>query len=376
MTAAISLRSIDPKPSPRVPFLDLRVTDDRERIELLEAVAKVLHHGRVLNGPEVAELEAAMAGRCGRRYGIGVASGTDALIVALRALDIGPGDEVIVPALSFVATANAIRLVGAKPVFCDLAHDLNIDVSHIDSLITPATRAIMPVHWAGRICDMRRINQIAYRHHLAVIEDSSQAFGSTLNGEAAGSFGRVACFSMNPMKTFNAFGEAGMIVTDDPVLKERCERLRYHGMVDREYCVELSGNHRLDTIQAALLLVRLKLYDENIRKRREIARFYNTRLVGKVVCPGESLGERIAYYTYTIFTERRDELKAHLERDGIETKIHHAVLMPHQPIYEASPHGQWPRAERLMQRVLCLPLHEKMTVEQAETVVASIKSFR
>ncbi len=386
MTIAPSLRLIDPTPrpestGPRVPFLDLRVQNNDERIEMLEALSRILHHGRVLNGPEVAELESAMAARSGRGCGVGVASGTDALIVALRALGIGATvwgmpDEVIIPALSFVATANAIRLVGAEPVFCDLQPDLNIDPAKIEVLITPRTKAIMPVHWAGRIANMRRINQIAHRHKLAVIEDASQAFGSSFGDKPAGSFGRIACFSMNPMKTLNALGEAGMIVMDDPDLRDRCERLRYHGMVDKEYCVALSGNHRLDTIQAAFVLVRLKRHEENMNRRRELAHFYNENLAGVVVCPGESQFERVAYYTYTIVTNHRDELKAHLERDGIESKIHHAVLMPHQKIYETIPKGSWPCAERMMKNVLCLPLHEKMTMDQAAYVVDSIKRFR
>lgn len=378
MTAAVPLRSIDPITSSaavRVPFLDLRVTDNDERIEMLEALARVLHHGHILNGPEVAELEAAMAARCGQRYGIGVGSGTDALIIALRALGIGRGHEVIMPALSFVATANAVALVGAKPVFCDIGKDLNINPALIERLITPATKAIMPVHWAGRICDMPIINQIAEGHHLPVIEDASQAFGSSRGGNPAGSFGHIACFSMNPMKTLNALGEAGMIVTDNAALKERCERLRYHGMADKEYCVELSGNHRLDTLQAAFVLVRLKRHNENMRKRRELAHFYNKSLAGTVVCLGEDMNERMAYYTYTIATELRDDLKTHLERDGIESKIHHAVLMPHQQIYQTNTPGKWPCAERMMKRVLCLPLHEKMTMEQAGFVVDSVKRF-
>lgn len=357
-----------------VPFLDLRVTDPTERAELLAAAENVLSHGRLVNGPEVHALELQFAARCNQHYAVGVGSGTDALIVALRALSIGPSDEVIIPALSFIATANAVRLVGAEPIFCDIGNDLNIDVQEIEGHITSKTKAIIPVHWAGRICSMGLIRLIAKPRNLFVIEDASQAFGAMHHGSPPGYGSDVACYSMNPMKTLGALGDAGMLVTDNGSLYDKAIMLRYNGIHAKEYCWHLSGNHRLDTIQAAMLMVKLKNVDKLMKDRRNIAFFYDERLKNIVETPIEHNYERHGYYTYTIQCEKRDALKYHLELCGIETKIQHPILMPNQALYLGS-RGSWANAERLMQRVLCLPFHEKLTDEQIWYVVNSVTEF-
>ena len=357
-----------------VPFLDLRV-GDAERCELLAATERVLRHGRLVNGPEVHAFEMAIAARCNRKYAVGVSSGTDALVLALRALNIGSGDEVIVPALSFVATANAVSLVGATPVFCDIGDDLNINPTEIQHVITPRTKAIMPVHWAGRICAIDHIGMIASTFHLKVIEDASQSFGATFNGLPAGARGDVACFSMNPMKGLAALGEAGMIVTDDKDIYERLDSLRYQGVKNKEVCHSLSGNHRLDTIQAAMLLVRLARFNQLLDTRRKIALFYDERLKGIVDTPKQWGHEKLAYYTYTIQCDQRDKLKDFLSQKGIETKIQHPILMPEQPLYKNKARGTWTNAAALMKRVLCIPCHEKMSDGQCWHVVNSIADF-
>ncbi len=359
----------------KVPFLDLRVTDDGERSEILEAVEKVLMHGRILLGPEVEELQQEVARRVGSKYAIGCNSGTDALIIAMRALGIGVGDEVIVPALSFIATANAVSLCGGQPVFADLGEDLNIDIDSMESLITPATKAVIPVHWAGRMCDMERLVAIANRHNLYVVEDASQSFDATFRGRKAGSYGIIGCFSMNSMKVFASLGEAGMIVTDDPQLYDRCVSLRYHGLIDREYCTALAQNSRLDTLQAAALLVRLKRLDSIIEQRRKNATYYNGRLSNSVTVPSERSDERHVYYTYTIQSNCRDALKRHLEANEIEVKIQHPLLMPQHPIYLNRAKGSWSKAEDLIKRVLCIPANEKLTSEQLTTVADAVLSF-
>jgi dTDP-4-amino-4,6-dideoxygalactose transaminase len=374
MNLAPSLPSHDTARYLDVPFLDLRV-EDGSRGQYLTAFENVLRHGRLINGPEVRKFEEAFAARCNRTYGIGVGSGMDALVLALRALHIGKGDEVIVPALSFVATANAVRMVGAEPIFCDIADDLNIDVNQIEDHITPRTKVIMPVHWAGRVCDMSTIINIADRRGQYVVADASQSFGALVSGYPQGAWGDMACFSMNPMKTLAALGEAGMIVTNDKEIYERLDPLRYQGVWNKEFCHELSGNHRLDTIHAAMLLVRLDRVDDVLRKRREIAAFYDKHLAGIVEVPPQAPYEKLAYYTYTIQCDRRAELKAHLQACGIETKIQHPVLMPNQPLYKSTAKGCWINAERLMKRVLCIPCHEKMTDAQVWHVVNSIKDF-
>ena len=359
----------------KIPFLDLRVTDELERAQMHDALERVMRHGRFVNGPEVEELERNVASLCCRRYGIGVGSGTDALVVALRALEIGAGGEVIIPALSFVATANAVRLAGAEPVFADIGDDLNIDPDGIKPLITQRTKAIIAVHWSGRVCAMNRILAVARAHNIRVIEDASQAYRAKYWDRVAGFYGDIACFSMNPMKTFGALGEAGMIVTDQEAYRLRCVELRYHGMYDKEDCVRLSGNHRLDTLQAAFLLVREARMRFIINSRRAIAGLYNEKLKPFVTVPFDGLGEQQVYYTYTIRTHRRDELKAYLEERGIETKVQHRLLMPQQALYKPAAKGEWSKAAQLVQEVLCLPCHENMRMEDAERVADCVTDF-
>jgi dTDP-4-amino-4,6-dideoxygalactose transaminase len=358
----------------RVPFLDLRV-DSEERAELMAAVEEVLSHGRIVLGPEVQALEHELAERCGRRYAVGVNSGTDALYLGLRSFGIGPGDEVITTALSWVATANAIALTGATPVFADIGQDLNVDPAGIEALVNARTKAIMPVHYTGKICDMRSIAEVAERHGLLVIEDASQAFDAAYRGRKAGSFGEIGCFSMNPMKVFAACGEAGLVVTDSEEVYDRLIALRYNGAVDRDLCMTPSHNGRLDTLQAAILLKRLPRVERLIERRRRIAARYTMKLGGVVETPLESEGQRDVYYTYTIKAHRRDELKEFLEAAGVETKIQHRYLMPEQPAYRGAPRGELANAHRLVKQILCLPAHEKMTIDQVDYVADRIHEF-
>lgn len=359
----------------RVPFLDLRIVDDTTRQDLLAAVDAVLRHGRFIIGPEVQELEKQVAARCGRKYAVGVNSGTDALFLGLKSLGIGPGDEVITTSLSWIATANAIALTGATLVFADIRDDLNIDPASVQKLITPRTRAIVPVHYTGKVCQMSALMQIADEHGLLVIEDAAQAFGAKYHGRKAGSFGVVACFSMNPMKVFAACGEAGMVVTDGEDICERLISLRYNGTVNREKCIEPSLNARLDTLQAAILLRRLAGVGGIVQRRREIAAWYNEQLAGVVKTPREADGEWDVYYTYTIRAVRRDELKAFLEGKGIETKIQHPYLMPEQPAYRDRARGKFPNARRLVKQILCIPANEKLTRADVDYVAACIREF-
>jgi len=359
----------------RVPFLDLRVTDEGERAELLSAVDAVLRHGRIVLGPETGEFEQRVAERVGRRFAIGVNSGTDALILSLRALGIGPGDEVIVPPLSFVATANTVALSGATPVFADLDDDLTLDPASVKPLITSRTRAIVPVHWAGKVCRMEEIVPLAEKHELFVIEDAAQAFDAERNGKKAGAFGTVGCFSMNCMKVFASVGEAGAVVTDDPALRDKLIQLRYHGLIDKETCGALSHNGRLDTIQAAMLIKRLDRLDAVIEARRMNAAYYTDRLSGLVATPREDNAGRDVYYTYQILTERRDELMAYLATRGIETKPGHLYLMPDQPVYRDGGKAVCANARKLHPRILCLPVSEKLTEAQREYVAESVREF-
>ena len=237
----------------KVPFLDLRVTHQDERRELLDAYARVLDHGRLVMGPEIEELESTIADDCDRRFCISVGSGTDAVYLGLRALGIGPGQEVITTSLSWIATANAIALTGATPVFADIGNDLNLSVESVEGLITKNTAAIISVNYTGRIADNDVLERVAMDHDLVLVEDASQSYGARLDERPSGAFGALSAMSHNPMKVFGATGEAGSVVVDDPALAEKLVELRYNGTVGRETCVEPSLNGRMDTVQAAAL---------------------------------------------------------------------------------------------------------------------------
>jgi len=359
----------------KVPFLDLRVTESVDRQVLLKAVDGVLQHGRLVLGPEVEQLENAIASRCQRSFAVGVGSGTDAIILALRCLDIGAGDEVIVPALSWIATANAVRLTGARPVFADIMSDLTIDPESVKRVISPRTKAILPVHYTGKLCDMPALLDIGCEFNLKIIEDGAQAFDAEGYGKKAGGFGLLGCFSMNAMKVLASCGDAGMVVTDRPDFAQRLKSLRYNGTVNREECTEVSFNARLDTIQAAILLQRLSSLESVIERRRQIASMYSQKLKGVVKIPKERPGCRDVYYTYTILVDHRTQLMSFLHQKNVETKVRHPILMPMQPAYQESSEGEFDCAEKLVAQLLCLPIHEKMTDEQVEYVIYWIKDF-
>jgi len=358
----------------KVPYRDLSVKNPDFKKELLESVDRVLSHGKIMLGPEVEQFERQIAQICQKKYAVGMNSGTDALYLALRALNIGPGDEVITVPLSWVATLNSIVLTGATPVFVDIAEDLNINVDLIEKAITPRTKAIMPVHFTGRLCAMPRIKEIASKHGLALIEDASQAFGAHMNGKVAGSFSTIGCFSMNPMKVLCAYGEAGVVVTDEENLYEKLLSLRYAGTKNKEDCHFPSLNGRLDTIQAAMMLVNLKYIDQTIARHREIAKHYTQRLQDVVICPADD-GTFQVFYSYTILTDKRDELKEYLSSKGVETKIQHPILMPYHTAYNKTYPCQIPVAERLVKQILCIPNAGHLSEQDIEHVITSVRNF-
>jgi len=362
-------------PAVRVRFLDLAVHDSTERSVLLAAFERLLNHGRIVLGPEVETFETRVAEFCGRRFGVGVGSGTDALILGLRALGIGPGDEVITTPLSWLATGSAILLNGATAIFCDIDETLNLDPDTIEKLITPKTRAILPVHFTGRLARMPEILEIARKYDLLVIEDGSQAFGATLGDKPCGSFGHMACVSFNAMKVLGGLGDAGIVLTDDPAVRERLDMLRHSGVINKDYCQELSHNCRMDALQAAILLERLEFLPRFIRRRREIAQQYDRKLAGIVETPPRLQGYHDVIYTYVIRSPRRDALRDHLAKLGIETKIQHPVIMNDQPAFQGKVGGHSPRARSLVREILCLPAHEKMTNLDQDLVIEAVWEF-
>jgi dTDP-4-amino-4,6-dideoxygalactose transaminase len=364
--------------NPKVRYRDLSVDDPAVRARLVQVVDELLRDGRLLMGPAVEQWERLIADYCGARSCVGVGSGTNAIYLALRAFDIGPGDEVIVPAMSWIATANAVALAGAVPVFADIGDDFNIDVADAEAAITPRTRAILPVHYTGRLCDMVAIKALAGRYGLLVIEDAAQAFGAANDAGRAGGFGNAAAFSLNPMKVFPGFGEVGAVLVSDPEIDERLRALRYLGTVNKEVCVEPSLNHKIDTLQAAMMLISYEQVEPALARRIEIASRYGRGLDGLVGCPESprsAADRRSVFFDYTITTPRRTEMRRFLEARGIEVKIRHPLLMCQQPAYRHLATRPVPNAERLVRQILSLPIHEKLTDDQVDYVIASVAEF-
>ncbi|MDX1908950.1 MAG: DegT/DnrJ/EryC1/StrS family aminotransferase [Bacteroidia bacterium] len=361
----------------KVPYVDLGGQNKVIRDELLEAVGEVLDSGMFILGDQVAELEARLAEICGVKHVIAVGNGTDALLLPMRGLGIGAGDEVIVPPNSYLASASSVALAGATPVFVDVANDYNIDPDKIEAAITPRTKAIMAVHLTGRPAQMSRILDIAYRHGLHVIEDAAQAIGATYQGRPVGSFGTFGGFSLHPLKNLSAAGDAGFITTQDDTLATYLRKARTHGHVTRDTCAFWSLNSRLDTIQAAMLLVKLRYFNGWTSRRRDIAAMYKSRLSGYVWTPKDQPGEKGVYHTFIIQTDRRDALKQWLADKGVDTKIHYPIPIHLQEAaaYLGYKKGDFPVTERHTETMLSLPVFPELTDEQIEYVCTCIESF-
>ena len=363
----------------QVPYVALGQQFAAESASLLSRLGQTLASGQWVAGPEVAELEQRLAARLGARECIGVGSGTDALILSLRALGIGPGDEVITAPNSFIATASAIVHVGATPVFADVLPDQNIDPERVEAVITSRTRAILPVHLSGRTAHMPELLELARRYNLRVIEDAAQAIDARLHGKAAGTFGDLGCFSCHPLKNLNAAGDAGFILADDVELGQRLRRLRSNGLVDRETALEWGVVSRLDSLQAAVLLERLPALDGVTEARRRNARTYRELLAGvpQIFLPPCRAEEHNVFHTFVIQVERRDELQEFLRERGIGTAIHYKIPIHLQPAARSLGYarGSFPVAERQAERILSLPVHQFLTQADVEYVAAIIREF-
>jgi dTDP-4-amino-4,6-dideoxygalactose transaminase len=356
-------------------FRDLRVTDPVMRMRLMSAVERVLESGTLIMGPEVETFEATFAKFCQVPYAVGVASGTSALYLAMRSLGIGPGDEVITTPMSWIATLNCIKATGATPVFVDIGTDLNINPLVIESKIGPKTKAILAVHYTGRMCDMTAICRIASTHGLLVVEDAAQAAGAEIDGKPAGSFGDASGFSFNPMKVFGGYGEGGMVTTKTIENLEKLKSLRYLGTIDKEICIDPELNHKIDSIQAAMLMETLPFLSDWIDKRIVLAQRYLKNLNSLVTCPLIEPGRRSTFFDYTILAKERDNLAKWLEKNGIECKVKHRILMCNQPAYERFAEVDVPHARSLVKQILTLPLHEKMTESDVDYVSNSIQRY-
>lgn len=347
--------------------------------ELLEAIAGVIDRGQFILGDEVNAFEQRFAKSCGVRFAIAVSSGTDALVLALRALGIGPGDEVITVPNSFIASTSCTMLVGARPVFVDVREDYNMDPAQLEQIVTPRTKAILPVHLTGRPADMGAIMEVAKAHGLYIIEDCAQAVLAEYRGRRVGSFGIIGCFSLHPLKTLNACGDGGVLTTNDEALYEGLKILRNHGLRTRDDCVTWSINSRLDTLQAAILFVKMKYLDAWTEKRRANAAFYQRALaeVPGLQVPTERPFEKAVYHTFVIQAERRDELKQHLAENGVGTTVHYPVPIHLQKAAEGLGYGpgSFPVAEEQAKRILSLPVYPELRTMDLKHIVQAIRAF-
>jgi dTDP-4-amino-4,6-dideoxygalactose transaminase len=360
-------------------LLDLKAQYASIRDEVRSAIDRVLESQQFILGPEVESLEREIAGYCACSYGTGVSSGTDALLVALMAIDLKPGDEVITTPYSFFATAGAIARLGAKPVFADIDRKTyNIDPAEIEAKISERTRAIIPVHLFGQMADMPAIAEIAYRHSLYVIEDAAQAIGAEWHGRRAGSIGHFGCLSFYPSKNLGGFGDGGMVLTNDRHLAERVRLLRNHGFHKKYHSEILGGNFRLDELQAAVLRVKLKYLDVWTEGRRRNAAFYRESLVksGSVELPHESPNSRHIYNQFVIRSMRRDELMAHLKNQGIGCEIYYPEPLHLQSCFRdlGFKNGDFPASETASSESLALPIYPELTLEMIRTVVRAISN--
>jgi dTDP-4-amino-4,6-dideoxygalactose transaminase len=360
-----------------IPYTDFSKKNAQIKVELLRACESVIDSGRYINGPEVVDFEKEFATLCGTQFAVSTANGTCALHLAMRDLELQAEDEVITAPNSFIASASSIALAGGRPVFADISEDLNIDPHQIERVITPRTKAIIPVHLTGRPAQMVQIMEIAEKHGLLVIEDAAQAVGAGLEGKPVGGWGHIACFSLHPLKNLHAFGDGGIATTNDAEVAQGLQMARNHGLRNRDQCDFWSHNCRLDAIQAAMLRVQLSLLEQWTEERRTLAFRYNELLSPYVSVPEEGPGEHCVYQTYVIQGERRDELREYLVRNGVEVLVHYETPIHLQPAAKELGYTEedFPVTMQMCKRILSLPLYPGMPLEHQDRVAELIRNF-
>lgn len=360
-------------------FIDLKAQQDRVREQIDNNIRKVLDHGSYILGPEVYELEEKLAEFVGVRYCIGVSSGTDALLIAMMALGIKSGDEIITTPFTFIATGEMIALLGAKPVFVDIdAKTYNIDAKQIESAITPDTRAIIAVSLYGQCSDMDEINAIADRHGLPVIEDAAQSFGATYKGKKSCALSMIGCTSFFPSKPLGCYGDGGACFTNDDELAKSMREIRVHGQDRRYHHSRIGVNGRIDTLQAAVLLAKMEIFPEEVKARHEVGMKYTGKLNSlssgqePIVSPYIEDANTSVYAQYTIQVRDRQRFQSHLEKAGIPTAVHYPLSLNLQPAlaYEQ----ELPVCEEIRGRVLSLPMHPYLTDADIDRVIDELKA--
>jgi dTDP-4-amino-4,6-dideoxygalactose transaminase len=374
-----------PVPDDPVPLFDPKIQYRGLKVPLEAACKRVLESGCAIGGPEVEALEREFAAFCGAACAVACASGTDALLLALKCLDVGPGDEVITTPFTFFATAGSICRLGAKPVFVDIDPEtFNLDVEQIAAKITGRTKAILPVHLYGQCCDMEPMWRLAEKHHLPIIEDAAQSIASEYQGKRCGTLGAMACFSFYPTKNLGAYGDGGMVVTQDPEWAKKLKCLRNHGMYVRYYHEELGWNSRLDAIHAAMLRVKLAFVNRWNDARRAIASRYDQMIAdsGLDGVLGRPIIKDFGKHTFNQYVVRvadgrRDALRQHLANCKVGTEIYYPVPLHLQKVFTNLGHrsGEFPVSEQACREVLALPIFPELTMEQQRTVVGSCARF-
>lgn len=359
-----------------IEFIDLKTQYEQLREPIRARIDAVLEHGQFIMGPEVAELEQRLAEYVGVGHCIAVSSGTDALLVAMMALGIGPGDEVITTPFTFIATAEMIALLGAKPVFVDIdPRTYNMDPALLAAAITTKTRAIMPVSLYGQCAEFDAINAVAAKHGLPVIEDACQSLGATYKGRQSCALSSIGCTSFFPSKPLGGYGDGGACFTDDADLATRMRQLRVHGQ-DRRYHHPLIGiNGRLDTLQAAILLAKLDRFADEVQARGRIGARYSEWLNGQVGVPYIEPYNTSVYAQYTVEVDDRDAVQSRLKQHGVPTAVHYPVPLHRQPAFASLGHaaGSFPESERAAGRVMSLPMHPYLDARQQEEIVLALR---
>ena len=355
-------------------FIDLAAQQARIKSQIDANIQTVLAHGHYILGPEVAELEAELAAYCGAKYCISCANGTDALQIALMALGVGHGDEVITPGFTYIATAETVALLGAKPIYVDIDEQTyNIDPAKIEAAITDKTKAIIPVSLYGQCADFDAINAIAAKHKLPVIEDAAQSFGAIYKGTKSGNLSTIACTSFFPSKPLGCYGDGGAIFTNDEQLATVIRQTARHGQDRRYHHIRVGVNSRLDTLQAAILLPKLAILEEEMQLRQKVAQMYTTALqAAGLAAPFIELHNRSAYAQFTIRIQNRSAVQTALKEAGIPTAVHYPIPLNKQPAVASD--VSLPVGDLVAEEVLSLPMHPYMTQEQVQQVVAALKS--
>jgi UDP-2-acetamido-2-deoxy-ribo-hexuluronate aminotransferase len=364
-------------------FIDLKSQYRRIKPQVDDGIARVLEHGQYVMGPEVRELEAALAGYVGTRHCVAVSSGTDALMMALMALGVGPGDEVITAPFTFFATAEVIALLGATPVFVDIdPRTYNLDPARLEAAITERTRAIMPVSLYGQCADFDAINAVACAHELPVIEDAAQSFGATYKGRRSGALSFISATSFFPSKPLGCYGDGGALFTNDDDVARVLGEIRVHGQDRRYHHPRLGLTGRLDSIQAAVLLAKLEIFDSEVEARIRIGARY-TELIEEAfrgrdavaAAPWVAPDNTCVYAQYTVEVDDRERVEARMKQLGVPTAVHYPLPLHLQPVFESLglEEGSFPRSEAAARRVISLPMHPYVTEETQRTVVAALE---